>query len=229
MNTSGQVMNRPASAGQHCKIGKSRSEKPSRRITSLHGPDFTVFGKNEPSSASFGSILILSSRPCGCCMSRNERMRSETSSKPVDFQRQMNAPFAPQHVDEQRHARSLRALEEQRRAAGARDAVGDLGDLQHGIHFGGNALEFPFFFQARDELAQVLIGTPSSRPWLAAHGKQPHRLARFTELVLALCTERADGPGARWFRCRSRTCRASESHVHDLSSIPCSNNAAGLR
>ena len=73
-------MNRPASPGQHCKIGKYWSEKSSRRITSLQGPDFTAFGKKEPNSASFGSILILSSNPCGCCMSRKERMRSETSS-----------------------------------------------------------------------------------------------------------------------------------------------------
>ena len=36
--TQGSVINRPASFGQHCRIGKSRSEKLSRLITSLHGP-----------------------------------------------------------------------------------------------------------------------------------------------------------------------------------------------
>ena len=73
-------MKRPASCGQHFRMGNSDSEKLSRRMISLHGPVFTDLGKKEPSSASFGNILILSSRPCGDCMSRKPRMRAATSS-----------------------------------------------------------------------------------------------------------------------------------------------------
>ena len=36
--TQGRVMNRPASLGQHCRIGKSSNEKLSRLMTSLQGP-----------------------------------------------------------------------------------------------------------------------------------------------------------------------------------------------
>jgi hypothetical protein len=43
--TQGRVMKRPASCGQHCRMGKSRSEKLSRLITSLQGPVGTVLGK----------------------------------------------------------------------------------------------------------------------------------------------------------------------------------------
>ena len=78
--TIGQVMYRPPSCGQHCKIGKSNSEKPSVRTTSWQSPLRTVFGKNDPISASFGSIFTFSRIPCGDCISRNEEMRAATSS-----------------------------------------------------------------------------------------------------------------------------------------------------
>ena len=83
----------------------------------------------------------------------------------------MNAPVASEHVDEQWNAGALRVLEEQSRSAGARDALGDLGDFQQRVHFGGHALELPFFFQARDELAQVPI-RHASLPAMALHAWQ---------------------------------------------------------
>src|ERR1035437_10394406 len=46
--TQGRVTKRPPSLGQHCRMGKSRSEKLSWWITSLHGPVATVLGKNLP-------------------------------------------------------------------------------------------------------------------------------------------------------------------------------------
>ena len=151
----------------------------------------------------------------------------------------MNAPFAPQHVDEQRHARSFRVLEEQSRTAGAGDPVGDLGDLEHGVHFRGNAFELPFFFQARDELAQVLIGHAILPAMARAHGKQPHRLARFTGLEICACT---DGRRVRAPLVPSaRTCPAGDSPASasaqslarkcggTMNSLPNSNRSASLR
>ena len=55
----------PASCGQHFRIGNSFSEKLSVLTTSLQAPELTDFGKNEPISASFGSILTFSRKPCG--------------------------------------------------------------------------------------------------------------------------------------------------------------------
>ena len=126
-------------------------------MTSLHGPVFTDFGKNEPSSASFGSILILSSRPCGDCMSRNPRMRARHFVDVGNFQRQIHAALAAQHVDEQRNARALWLLEQQRRAAGTRHAIGNLRDFEDRIDFRGDAAQLAFFFQFRNEFTQISV------------------------------------------------------------------------
>ena len=76
-------MNRPPSCGQHFRIGKSsRLTSLPFCTTSLHAPVFTLFGKNDPSSASFGSILTLSKNPCGVSIFKNPWMRSATSSNP---------------------------------------------------------------------------------------------------------------------------------------------------
>ncbi len=82
VKTMGRVMKGPPSSGQHVQTGRSRvrSNWPFFRITSLHGPDFTALGMKEASSASWGSILILSSRPCGCLTSKKALMRWSTSS-----------------------------------------------------------------------------------------------------------------------------------------------------
>ena len=50
------------------------------RTTSWHGPLDTIFGKNAPISASFGSIFSLPMRPSGMRISRNSTMRCATSS-----------------------------------------------------------------------------------------------------------------------------------------------------
>src|SRR2546426_1922064 len=80
VTTQGSVMKRPASWGQHCRMGKSSREKLSRLTTSLQGPVATVRGKNFPASARSGSILILSRKPCGVFTSMNRRMRAAISS-----------------------------------------------------------------------------------------------------------------------------------------------------
>src|SRR6267154_1132367 len=81
VNTSGNVMNRPPSCGQHFRIGKSnRLTSLPFWITSLQGPVLTPFGKNDPSSASFGNILTLSKNPCGVSIFKNPWIRSATSS-----------------------------------------------------------------------------------------------------------------------------------------------------
>src|SRR2546429_198975 len=54
-------MNRPPSCGQHFRMGKSkRLTSLPFWITSLHAPDFTLLGKHDPSSPSFGSLLTSS-------------------------------------------------------------------------------------------------------------------------------------------------------------------------
>src|SRR6267154_2525984 len=92
VNTSGNVMNRPPSCGQHFRIGKSkRLTSLPFCITSLHAPLFTLFGKNDPSSASFGSILTLSKNPCGVSI----------------FKNQFHPPHASKRIDQQGMPRSF--------------------------------------------------------------------------------------------------------------------------
>ena len=79
--TQGRVMKRPASFGQHCRMGKSSKENSSRLMTSLQGPVATVLGKNLPISASMGSIFTLSRNPWGDFTSMKPRMRSAISSR----------------------------------------------------------------------------------------------------------------------------------------------------
>src|SRR5229473_702412 len=136
VNTSGNVMNRPPSCGQHFRIGKSkRLTSLPFCITSLHGPLFTLFGKNDPSSASFGSILTLSKNPCGVSIFRNPWMRSATSSS--SFTSNASAirrtPRRPRHA--LRHFRNL----------------------QHRINLRANPLQFPFLLQLPNKLPQVSV------------------------------------------------------------------------
>ena len=74
-----------------------------------------------------------------------------------DFEREIHAALAAQHVDEQRHARALRIFKQQRRAAGARYAIGDFRDLEDRIDFRGDAPQLAFFFQPRNEFAQIPV------------------------------------------------------------------------
>ena len=61
-------------------IGKLASEAFSVSTISCAGPDFTLFGKNDPSSDSLGSMRILSRKPSGAFMSNRSSMRRATSS-----------------------------------------------------------------------------------------------------------------------------------------------------
>src|SRR5580765_2143087 len=64
VNTSGSVMKRPPSSGQHVRIGISSSE-PSLRTTSWHGASFTVFGNRSLRRLTSGASLSASNSPFG--------------------------------------------------------------------------------------------------------------------------------------------------------------------
>ena len=82
---------------------------------------------------------------------------------------------------------TLRALKQQRRAPGFHAAVRDFRDLEHGVHFGRNALKFAFFFERAQKLPQVAI---SHFPSLIGQ-----KIASFEQLTLARV--RARGPRSR--------------------------------
>ena len=59
-------------------------------------------------------------------------------------------------VDKKRDIRSLHVLEEQGRPSRLGDTVGDFRNLKLRVYLRRNALQLPFGFEERDELAQVL-------------------------------------------------------------------------
>ena len=83
--------------------------------------------------------------------------------EPLDPEGEAHAPLRPELVDQERQPRSLHVLEQERRAAGLDDAVGDLGDLEVGIDLGADADELALALEQGDPLAEV------SR--LARHGR----------------------------------------------------------
>ena len=87
-------------------------------MTSLQGPVGTVLGKNLPISASMGSILTLSRKPCGDLTSMKARMRSAISSSESDAEGETHAAFGAELVDQElRAGMAFDVLKEQRGAA----------------------------------------------------------------------------------------------------------------
>ena len=59
-------------------------------------------------------------------------------------------------VDEQRQRRAADVAEQQRRAAGLDDAIGDLADLEVRVDLGGDLGQLPLAPEQVDPLAQVV-------------------------------------------------------------------------
>ena len=79
--TSGNVMNGPASSGQHVRIGSwLRSTASPVATTSWQGPPRTVLGKTEASSVTFGIAFSFPRIPSGGFGSRKNSSREFHSS-----------------------------------------------------------------------------------------------------------------------------------------------------
>ena len=78
--TSGSVIVRPPSSGQHLMIGSSRTSKSSVFTTSWQGPERTNFGGTLARRPSSGSILIFSKNPAGGLSWISARISSAISS-----------------------------------------------------------------------------------------------------------------------------------------------------
>ena len=75
--------------------------------------------------------------------------------EPLDAEGEAHAPLGAELVDQQRMLRRLRALEQQRRPAGADRPVDDLGHLEMRVDLGRDADELALALEQRDPLAQV--------------------------------------------------------------------------
>ena len=73
----------------------------------------------------------------------------------VGAEREAHPPLRSELVDQQRVLAVLRPLEQERRAAGLDDAVGDLGDLEVRVDLGSDAVELALALEERDPVAQV--------------------------------------------------------------------------
>ena len=136
-------------------------------MTSLQGPLETSLGKNLPISANMGSILILSSSPCGDFTSMKYLIRSAiSSSESTSSANRMRrsepnwlisslAPGYPLTFSKSKAGPPGPCLP---RRSPFGDPIGDLGDLKHRIGFRLNALQLSRFVERGDPISQVVVG-----------------------------------------------------------------------
>ncbi len=139
-------------------------------MTSLQGPVETVLGKNLPISASMGSILTLSRKPCGDFTSMKCADAVGDFVERIDLEREVHAALGAELVDQDlRAGMAFDVLKEQRGTAGRgrpasitrltfADAVGDFGDFEYRVDFGANFFEFAGAVERGDPVTQVVVG-----------------------------------------------------------------------
>ena len=150
--TSGSVMNGPASSGHVVSTG-SLVRSGLRMTTSCTLPSRTIFGIALASGASRERAASFpTSDPPGGAKSMSWRTRAPTSSRLVApsaiAMRRSRAELIGQH----RETRTLDVGEEQRRAAGFDDAIGDLADLELRIDARLDDVQFAGAAQRVDEM-----------------------------------------------------------------------------
>ena len=138
-------------------IGSESSDGGSS-TTSWHGPEPTTLGRESAIDFSFPSARILPTKPSGGVISStSETLRAEVV-EPLDAERHAHPPLGPELVDEERHGRAAHVPEEERRAAGLRHAVRDLGDLEVRVDLGRHLDELAVAAQVVEPVAEVREG-----------------------------------------------------------------------
>ena len=116
--TQGSVMNRPASLGQHCRIGKSSSEKLSRLITSLQGPVGTVAGKKLSRLRQQGQHLELVEKTLRRLHIHEHPDAVRDFVERINAERELHARLGAELIDQDlRAGMALDVLEEKSRTA----------------------------------------------------------------------------------------------------------------
>ena len=154
--TAGSVMNGAGSPGQQRWIGsRPRSTSAPSKKTSWQGALDTVFGRESATDLSLRSPRTFSRSPSGGCMSRMSPSLAAASSS-VSTPNAMHMRFSvPNWLMSSGCSRALGLLEQQRRAAGLHDAIGDLGDLEVGVGLRGDPSQLALALEERDPLAEV--------------------------------------------------------------------------
>src|SRR5579884_326464 len=116
--------------------------------------------------------------------------------KRVNFNRHAHAPLGAELIDENRNVTAFRIFEQKRRSTGFsvlvaafRNAIRDLGNFEHGIHFRLNSFEFAGAFERSYPLAKVVVGQAVSEKTLDYKG------AGYAAGLLAIASSRC-----RWFK-----------------------------
>ena len=167
VTTQGSVMNLPPSFGQHCRTGKWL-----RR--SCLADDFLAraggnrLGKELSHLGQHGQHLYFVEKALRRLHVHELADAVGDFVERIHFERHLHAARRAELVDENRKAAALHVFEQQRRSATcgagalARDAlrhpVGDLGDFQHRIDFGLDALQFAGAVERGDPVAKVVVG-----------------------------------------------------------------------
>ncbi len=114
------------------------------------GPWIRSSGKNAPISASFGSILSLPMHAFGHAhFQKLDDARGDLLHR-LHLERDLHLAHRGEGVDQHRSRVALRLFEQQRGSALFYGAVGELGDLEHRVHFERECASVrPFFSSAR--------------------------------------------------------------------------------
>ena len=146
----------PPSSGHAWMPGsRPRSTSSPLRTTSWQGAVATFFGGAARRAPSLPNASRSPPQPCGSSGLSSPAMLVADVVEPLDAERLGHPPLGAEHVDGQRHRRAADVLEQQRRAAGAHDALDDLGDLEVRVDLGLDAAEVPAALQTREEVAQI--------------------------------------------------------------------------
>ena len=157
VNTSGSVMKRPASSGQHCSTGSaSRSTWSPVCTTSWQAPDFTTRGCSAARSLRRARALSLSQ---GAARHFHGDELGDPRGQVVvggGAERPAHALVAAELVHQHRIGVARGLGEEQCRTAGLDHPVGDLGHLEHRVDRSVDDGQPATVTQQLDEVAKVL-------------------------------------------------------------------------
>ena len=148
-------MNGPPSDGQQVMIG-SRSRSGRSSTISWQAPFETVFGEASARLLSLPSARSLSAIPCGgCSSSTSASLAATSSSRSTPSARHMRRSL-PNWLIRSGRREPLTLRKSSAGPSGLHHAIGDLGDLEVGIHLGVDLDELAFGAQQVEPLAQVV-------------------------------------------------------------------------
>ena len=157
-NTSGSVMKRPPSSGQHCSTGIVQQREAFRAHHFLARSLGHDLGKEGAHLGQFRQHLQFADDAFGHAHFEELHDAPRHLFHRFHLEGDLHLAHGGEGVHQHRHFVARGTLEEQGRTTLFHRAIGEFGDLEMRIHFERDALQLVILFQRADEFAQILIG-----------------------------------------------------------------------